>query len=77
MEVTDVLIIALILGLVEVAKRTGLPERLVPLLAIMLGVVGGVYFAFPEDPKTGILFGLMCGLSAIGLFSGTKNTLGK
>jgi hypothetical protein len=75
-EVTDLVIIAVIVGLLEVAKRTGLPERLVPLVAVIMGIVAGIFF-FSGDIKTGILFGIVCGLSAIGLFSGTKNTLGK
>lgn len=76
-EITDVLLIAIIMGLVEVAKRAGMPERVAPIVSVVLGVVGGVFVAFPGDIRTGVVFGLMVGLSAVGLFSGAKNTLGK
>jgi hypothetical protein len=76
MEVTDLVIIAVIIGLLEVAKKTGLPERFVPVVAVLMGIVAGIFF-YSGDTKTGILFGIVCGLSAIGLFSGTKNTFGK
>ncbi|NLW43792.1 MAG: hypothetical protein GXY92_01250 [Syntrophomonadaceae bacterium] len=70
--------IPIINGLAEVAKRAGLPNRYVPLLAVILGLIAGIGLRNPQDSITvAILEGLVIGLSAVGLYSGTRNVLGK
>jgi hypothetical protein len=73
----DAIVIAVIIGLIEGATRMGLPKRFAPVVAVVLGVAGGLVYIFPENPKMGVLVGLVMGLSAVGLYSGTKNILGK
>ena len=74
---TASIIIAIIIGLVEVTKRwLKLPGRYLPLTAVLLGIVimlisGTGYYGHT------VLVGIMYGLSAVGLFSGVKNTIGK
>lgn len=76
-EVYGVALIGLIVGLVEVLKRAGLPKRFLPLSSLIFGVAAGIFYINPEDLRAGIIVGLMMGLSASGLYSGTKNTFEK
>lgn len=66
------IIVAVIVGLVQVAKKTGLQTRYAPLLAIVLGV--GSSFLVGEHASVGMLVfaGLVHGLTAAGLYSGVK-----
>lgn len=76
-EVYGVALIPLIIGLVELFKWFGLPKKLLPLFSLALGITAGIIYVNPGDIKGGILVGLMMGLSASGLYSGTKNTFEK
>jgi len=76
-EVYGVALVGLIVGLVEVLKRTGFPKRFLPLSSLIFGVAAGVFYVHPTDLKVGVIVGLMMGLSASGLYSGTKNTFEK
>lgn len=67
-----ILVIPAIVGLVEVAKRVGMPHRFAPLLAVALGLASIVVVTPPEYP---ILYGIVYGLTSVGLFSGIKNTV--
>ncbi len=68
--------IPIINGLVEVAKRTGLANRYAPLLAVGLGLLAGIGLRNPnESIAIAIMEGLIIGLSAVGLYSGTRNVL--
>lgn len=75
MEYTEAIIIAVIVGLVELLKQAGLPKKASPLVALAFGVAGGVIYLFPGDVKAGIFMGLVMGLSASGLYSGGKALL--
>lgn len=75
MEYTDVLLIAVIVGLVELLKKLNLPHKLLPVASLVFGLIGGVFYLFPHDLKAGILTGIIIGLSASGLYSGVKNTV--
>lgn len=74
MEVYDVAVVPVIIGGVEIAKRLGLPSKFSPVLATALGVAIGIVYVSPTDIAKGILVGASLGLSAVGLYSGTKNT---
>lgn len=76
---TPVAQVAIIIGLAEIIKRLGLETRWIPLIDLGLGIISGlgVYhiimkFSIPES----MLVGIALGLSACGLFSGVKNTIG-
>lgn len=77
LEITDAVVVPVIIGLVEVAKKAGLPTRLVPVVDLVLGVAAGLIYIAPSDPKNAVFYGLMMGLTAAGLFSGVKNSLQK
>lgn len=63
--------IPLVVGLTEVAKRAYFPSRFVPLLSIILGGLIATYL------QQDLLQGVILGLSAQGLYSGIKKTVGR
>jgi hypothetical protein len=63
-----------IIGLVELAKRAGLPDRFAPLLALALGIGAGFVYYGPA-PRQSLLYGVVMGLTASGLYSGCKALL--
>lgn len=73
MEIYGVFIVPLIIGMVEIVKRAGLPSKWSPVFAVVLGLLAGMLLLFPEDIRQGVVVGLALGLSATGLYSGTKN----
>ncbi|WP_205948547.1 hypothetical protein [Pueribacillus theae] len=75
-EIYDVAVIPLILGLVELFKRGGLPAKYSPFVAVFFGLAFGVVY-LDATLKEGIIVGLMVGLSASGLYSCTKNMIEK
>ncbi|MDV6377160.1 hypothetical protein ORD22_02645 [Sporosarcina sp. GW1-11] len=77
MEITDIVLIPVIIGLIEVMKAYGLPKKLMPVFALIFGIGGGIFYLFPQDWKSGILSGIIMGLSASGLYSGSKTIVRK
>ena len=71
-EITDVIVVAVIMGLVELVKRLDwLPAKFLPLLSLILGIVAGiVYFEGAIENK--VMFGIILGLSAAGLYDQSK-----
>jgi L-cystine uptake protein TcyP (sodium:dicarboxylate symporter family) len=76
-ELYDVVIIPLIMGIVEVFKRAGVSKKLLPFIALVIGIAIGVVYVTNFDWKQGVLVGAMLGLSASGLYSSSKNTFEK
>lgn len=76
-EIYDVVIIPLILGIVELFKRVGVSKKVLPFIALAIGIVIGVVYVTDFDWKQGVLVGAMLGLSASGLYSSSKNTFEK
>jgi|GEM_PF-753973 hypothetical protein len=68
-------LVPVILAMVELLKRVGIPKKFSPITALILGILSGFYYLAPGEPQKAIFLGLISGLSAIGLWSGTKNTL--
>lgn len=75
MEIYGVAIIPVIVGLIEVAKRAGLPKRFSPILAIALGILAGIVYLESGSIKEGVLKGIAIGLASVGLYSGTRNVI--
>ncbi len=76
-EIYDVVIIPLIMGIVELFKRAGVSKKVLPFIALVIGIVIGVVYVADVDWRQGILIGGMLGLSASGLYSSAKNTVEK
>jgi len=71
-----VILIALIIGLTEVVKRLGLNTKWCPLLAVALGIGLNFLVKFIGGAGSELLIGgIVAGLTAVGLYSGVKNTL--
>jgi hypothetical protein len=69
-------LVAVVIGLVEAAKRIGVPEKFAPLVSLILGL-GLSFLGFVANPDLAstIIGGIIIGLSAVGLYSGTKNVI--
>ena len=63
-----------IIGIVELAKRAGLPTRFAPLLSLACGILFGLLY-FGPDLRVAFLYGIALGLMASGLYSGGKTLL--
>lgn len=66
--------VAIIVGLVEMAKQIGLPTKFAPLASLIIGVAASFLFPAATVALT-ILFGVITGLTACGLYSGAKATI--
>lgn len=64
--------VALIMGIAELLKKVGFNVKFIPIVNVVLGLVAGVVLN-QNDVIEGIFTGLAVGLSASGLYSGTKN----
>jgi len=71
MDYSSIGIVPLIIGIIEVAKKIGLPIKLAPLVAIILGVAGAFLLENGAISQK-ILLGIVFGLSSSGLYSGGK-----
>ncbi len=67
------LLAAIIVGLVEVAKRLGCPKKFLPLLAVVLGILLTMLSGW-QGWGVVIITGIISGLTAVGLFSFARNT---
>lgn len=74
-SVYGIALVPVILAMVELLKRVGIPKKLSPIVALILGILCGFYYLAPGEPQKAIFLGVVAGLSAIGLFSGAKNTM--
>ena len=70
-------IVPLLIGILEVFKKLGLSEKYIPITSLILGIGIGVALFGGTDIKEGIVQGTFIGLSAVGLYSGTRSTLNK
>ena len=73
----ETIILAIVVGLTEVAKRVGLVGRIVPVFAVVVGI-GVAFIANLGGAWDVALQGLIVGLTAIGAYEVGKTTvLGK
>lgn len=74
MHLTETVVVPIIMSIVELAKGLGLPKKFSAIIAVIIGTLIGVFFVEPQSIKIGIFKGIVYGLTASGLYSGTKNT---
>lgn len=72
MDYTDAVIVPVILGTVEGMKRAGMPAKWSPVASIVLGILASTFLFSTGDWVGDSLKGIVFGLSASGLWSGTK-----
>lgn len=77
MEIGETIFIPVILGVVEIAKGFGLPSKYASLLSVVLGIGLMLLAVGDASIRTNILQGVVYGLSASGLYSGSKGFLKK
>ncbi len=53
----------------------GFPKKASPILAMIVGIILGLIYIAPDNPAEAVLVGTTIGLTAVGLYSGTKNTM--
>lgn len=71
LDLTLAAVIPVAVGLVELAKASGLPSKFAPLASLFFAIGGS--FVFPQETLVLTVFaGLVLGLSASGLYSGSK-----
>lgn len=70
-----IVLVPIIVGVVQVAKVSGMNSRYAPLLSLALGVGFGV--GMGQVNFAGIMQGVAIGLSASGLYSGGKAMISK
>jgi L-cystine uptake protein TcyP (sodium:dicarboxylate symporter family) len=70
----ETVIIPIIIAIVEMIKGLGLPKKFSAVAAVIIGSLLGVFFVEPQCIRTGLFKGIVYGLTASGLYSGTKNT---
>ena len=78
-EFSVAILSAITVGLVQVAKTMGLTKQYTPLCSVVIGVCLS-FLAMPVvllNVYQTAFVGLIVGLSAVGLYSGVKNTAGK
>lgn len=67
-------LVPVVMGLVQVVKRLGLPTRFAPILSIAFGIAGAFVVA-PATVGITIILGIIVGLTASGLYAGGKTTI--
>ena len=76
---TDAGLVGLIIAISELFKRVELVEtKWLPIVDVVAGLILGIVvrgYMDGEGLVRGLIFGLALGLSACGLFSGTKNVV--
>jgi len=75
MNISETLVVPIIVSLTQLVKGLGLPKKFCALASVVIGVIIGVFFLEPQCLQTGVFKGIVYGLSASGLYSGTKNTI--
>ncbi|MGE5677240.1 MAG: hypothetical protein ACM3ZR_04200 [Pseudomonadota bacterium] len=75
MEFSESIVVPVLISVVELLKGLGLPSKFSALAAVVLGALIGVFYLEPRDIKAGLFKGVVYGLTASGLYSGTKNVV--
>lgn len=75
MEINEVVVVPILVAFVELAKGLGMPKKFSALAALAAGVIIGIFYLHNGNVKQGILNGIIYGLTSVGLYSGTKNTI--
>ncbi|MEC1716584.1 holin [Schinkia azotoformans] len=67
------IIIAVVIALTQLIKKLDLmPVKYLPALSLLLGIMAGYFYVDVPTVAEKIMFGLMIGLSAAGLFDQSK-----
>lgn len=73
--VSTMILVPLMMAVLEAIKRAGVPGKFIPLIALILGAAGGLLWALRrlvvdgDTLFTGLIHGMIVGMSAVGLYS--------
>ena len=80
MEITFALLMGITIGITEAIKKLNINKQIIPFVAMNIGIlvmfIGGELINI-VDWREKIILGLFLGLSAMGLYSGVKATIGE
>lgn len=74
-SVYDLAVIPIITAFGQIIQKTGVKERYIPALEILIGILIGIFYLGNGDIKKGVFLGIWAGLAATGLLNGTKITV--
>lgn len=71
--------VLLIVAIIQIAKSFGMDTKYSPIVSVIIGVAASLALAYYGESMEFIAVarGLFVGLSAVGLYSGVKNTVEK
>ncbi len=78
--IAGVAVVPLIVVIIQIVKSLfHLDSKWAPVIAIALGLAASFGYTYYGESKAfeALVIGLAAGLSAVGLYSGSKNTLGR
>lgn len=71
------IVVAIVIGIVQALKVAGVNKRYLPISSVCIGIlaafVAGIHGALPANEL--VIQGIIAGLSACGLWSGTKTVV--
>lgn len=73
LSATFMFLVPVIIGLVMAFRKVGLATKFAPILSIVTGIALAYFFV--DQSTASVLQGVVAGLMASGLWSGTKATL--
>lgn len=80
MEITFALLMGITIGITEAIKKLNINKQIIPFVAMNIGIlvmfIGGELINI-VGWREKIILGLFLGLSAMGLYSGVKATIGE
>lgn len=74
LEYAGIPAVLLIMGIAQLLKNTGFNAKYIPIINLVLGLTVGIVLNMSDITK-GVFVGLAVGLSASGLYSGSKNVM--
>jgi len=71
--------VLLIVAIIQIAKSFGMDTKYSPIISVIIGVAASLALAYYGESMgfIAVARGLFVGLSAVGLYSGVKNTVEK
>lgn len=72
MVITSTILVVVILAICQAVKIAGVQGKYIPIVAIILGIIGGVFIL----KDLSLVSAIVAGLASVGLWETGKNTVG-